>query len=328
MVSQAGTWDYVTSDGDTVNIQRINNILFQQYGAYSELQIKPIDRLSISLGLRGDASTLFEEKPLSPRGAIIFNATENLIAKYMYSQAYVIPAPYFGYATAFDGSNLITLNQNMEPETMKSHEINLFYFKNNFTLSLSGYYNRQENMILIGENATSANILDDQVTYLANGQTINLTQTVNQGSSKTYGIDLSSKVKHGNASFWGSYSYVNGDVLILGEKTSILEQNVISKHNVRLGVSYNFFHRLTATLSGKLSSTPEGIDNYTNLYGLSKELKMPYQINLHANYIFNPHFRAFLNIKNLTNHAYAMRGVRDPVLAETVKATLGLSFTL
>ena len=328
LVSQAGTWDYITSDGDTVSIQRVNNILFQQYGAYSELQIKPIDRLSISLGLRGDASTLFDKKPLSPRGAVIFNATENLVAKYMYSQAYVIPAPYFGYATAYDGLNLITLNKNVEPETMMSHEVNLFYFKNNFTLSLSGYYNQQENMILIGENATSANVLDEQIIYLGNGQNARLTQTVNQGSSKTYGLDLSSKVKHGNASFWGSYSYVNGSVHILGQDTSILDQNRISAHNVRLGVSYNFFHRLTATLSGKLSSTPKGIKGHENIYGLSKELKMPYQINLHANYIISPHFRAFLNIKNLTNHVYAMRGVRDPVLAETIKGTLGLSFTL
>lgn len=323
--TQAGTWDYITSSGDSMSVQRVNNVLFQQLGGYSEVQIKPTDRLRLCIGLRSDVSTLYEEKPFSPRAAIIYNFADNLVAKYTYSQAFVNPAPYFGLATAFDGANLITLNENVEPEKAKSHEINLSCFKNIFSFSFSGYYNVQDNLILIGENAHSANIIDDNVIF--NGEVIRLTQTVNQGSSFTYGLDVYGRAKVDRTSFWGSYSFVDGEIEELGEENNLLEQNVISAHNVRLGVTYDFSTQFAATLSGKISSTPKGISNYENLFGLEKELKTPYQVNLHANYFISNHFRAFVNIQNLTNHTYAMRGVRNPVLAEQMKAVIGLSFS-
>ena len=55
-----------------------------------------------------DKDTRIDDPSYTPRASLIYDVTDALTAKYTYSWAYIAPAPYFGFATYDNGTNLNT----------------------------------------------------------------------------------------------------------------------------------------------------------------------------------------------------------------------------
>ena len=286
IVSQGGAFTYYTVQGDPssrVDLPRAYNLIYQNYGFYIEGHYNATERLRLITGVRMDTNTRYSEKPVSPRFAAVYHLRDNLTAKYIYTQAYVAPSPYFGHNIYDNGTTMNIANPDLEPEKATSHEINLTYTHKNFSCGTSLYLNKQDNLLIIGDFASTIG----QVWIDEAGTTSRLlTQSINSGQSEAKGVDSYLRYNWKNLSLWGSYSYVDYESKLLGQTTGL---SGISTHNTRVGVTYKPQKKLTATLSAAFRSTPE---NITNKYSLDDELKDPYVLNLHVNYNLNERTRA------------------------------------
>lgn len=324
---QAGTFDYYTSTNPLsalTSVPRANDLVYSNVGAYLEGTFKPRDTLKFTLGGRVDKNSRFRQTPFSPRAALVFNLTKELTTKYIYTKAFVYPAPYFGFNNFDNGSALNIGNSKLEPEKATSNELNLSWDSAKVFASASVYLNEQENLIIVGDSATSANIIQNTVFLdTAGTSTRILTHSANAGSSRSKGVDLSARLKLGKSSLWSSYSYVDFHKNVLGT-VSGLEQT--SRHNVRLGVTQSM-------MDGKLLVTPSA------LYGsrpvklavpasLKKDAGDPFEINLHTVFTVSKKVDLFLDVRNLTNHHYVQRGVLSPTLAEPFRTFAGVRVSL
>ena len=110
-------------------IPRVVRVKYQGYGAYLEMGWQASPKLKTTFGARLDRDSRFDDTPFSPRVAAVYDLKENLKLKYIFTRAYVAPAPYFGFATYDNGTLLATSNPNLQPETATSHEVDLSYAK-------------------------------------------------------------------------------------------------------------------------------------------------------------------------------------------------------
>jgi outer membrane receptor for ferrienterochelin and colicin len=320
VVSQGGSFVYTDRNGETRTIQRVVRERYETYAAYVEggWQMRP--EWKGILGTRVTEDSRFDDTPVTPRAALVYTLTEEWTAKYVFSRAYVAPAPYFGFATYDNGRHLATSNADLKPEEASMHEVNVQYCRPNLNLGASAYYGEEDSLILIADRGADANTLDPSVT-MPDGSTRMLVHSVNGGSSKNYGFDLYGRGKVGDFSPWASYSYVNfeeeqGDVTrgLMG----------ISRHNVRLGATWAPTIRLFITPSVVMRSTPQNVV----AGALEDELSNPYEVNLHVLYRATKHVDTFVTARNLTNHKYALGGVTgDAEPQETFSALAGVSIT-
>ena len=185
--------------------------------------------------------------------------TDRLTAKYMYTEAFVAPAPYFAYSVYDRGDILAQANPSVSAETAKTHEVNLTYNRENVSLGFSAYYGLQGNLIIISDRNLPQNLVDPQV--FLNGdaaQERRLVQTSNGGVSERFGMDLYGKVTLGSFRTWFSYSYVD---LTENNAGTITGLPGISRHNGRLGTTWRATPKLFITPSLVIRSTPEGVAN-------------------------------------------------------------------
>ena len=134
-VDQGRFFHYSTTDlgPHTNNINSLNKVpqvsevTYWTYAAYVEGQWQISDQLKLVTGVRVTKDDHYQEVPITPRASLIYAATENTTIKYMYTDAFVAPAPYFAYATYDNGSLLATTNASVAPETAQTHELNLAY---------------------------------------------------------------------------------------------------------------------------------------------------------------------------------------------------------
>lgn len=321
LTEQGGNFEYYTQlgvAGSLVTVPRVNNLKYRTYGGYLESQWQALDALKLIAGGRVDTNSRYSTTPFSPRGAVIYKVNSRLTTKYIYTRAFVSPAPYFGYNIFDNGTHLNVANTDLNPERAESHEMNVTYSEENTLLSASAYFNKQENLVLIGDRALPANIIQNVVYLdLAGTQTRQLTRTVNGGESKTRGFDLYGRYRLGSASFWTSYSYVDFSENTNGTITKLPQ---ISRHNVRWGVTIAALRNLYMTPSVVFRTTPE---NMTPLNHLSNEIRNPYEINLHLLYETTQQLSFFANFKNLTDNRYALRGIIGPNPQEAFRAAIG-----
>ena len=319
-IGQAGSFQYLDpNSGQTVNIPRVVRTCYQTFAGYAEGNWKALDKLTVIAGLRVTGDTRFTDLPVTPRVALIYDATAHVTAKYIYTRAYVAPSPYSGNATYDNGALLATSNPNLKPETAETHEINLSYNKKNLTLSASGYYGTQDDLLLTSDQNLPANIIAPSVT-LRDGTTRELVQTVNGGSSHRCGIDLAGRATVGPVSPWASYSYVDFQQQTAGLTTGLPG---ISRHNGRVGATWAITAKLFVTPSLEIRSTPENVPAGT----LGSALQTPVDINLYLLYELTKHVAVFANLRNLTDNHYALGGFafgNQAIPQETFTGVLGV----
>jgi outer membrane cobalamin receptor len=325
IVTQAGTlFYYLTAGGEPQPIGRTVDLHYQQYGAYAEASQSFTKNLRLIAGVRVDINSRFDEIPISPRGALIFNALQDrLTLKYIFAQAYVAPAPYFAYNVFVNPVQISQANPGLEPERAMSNEVNATWQDGHLLASASVYYNRQSNLLITSQSEAPETIVNPMVFVNQDGTGSRvLRQSINLGSSTAVGFDIFGRLNLNGLSAWASYSLVDFERTV-GATTSGLAQ--VSAHNVRLGVTWNIIDGLSVTPSFVYRSTPENLNplnyNYTNV-GVS--LSNPYELNLSVLYTPVEMLDVFLTGRNLTNHKYALRGVSGPAPQEPIHIMSGL----
>ena len=323
VVAQGGAWEYTMgSDRARHRLPRVVESEYQTYAAYVELGWQLADRLKWIAGTRVTKDTRFNDNPFTPRTALIYTLTDAVTAKYIYTRAYVAPAAYFGNATYDNGQLLATSNPDLNPETAETHEVNFSYNGKNVTLGVSGYYGFQSDLITVSDRGAQQNIISRDV-YLDGdpAQRRTLVHTVNGGDSTRHGADLYGRAALGSASCWFSYSYVDSEETNQGVQTDI---SGISRHNGRLGLTWAATSKLFVTPSLGVRSPPEDVQAGE----LGKELKTPWQIDVNALYQVSKNVDVFANLRNVTDHHYALGGVTGAAVPqETFSATAGARLT-
>ncbi len=322
ILQQGGSFVYFAGKGSAasrVEIPRVVDSEFDRYGGYIEFSWQITPKLKAIAGTRVDKDTRIAEPSVTPRAALIYNVTDALTAKYTYSEAYISPAPYFD-ATYDRGDILATSNPNLQPETSKTHELNLNYNKKAYNLGLSLYYGDQSSLILVSDNALSPNIVAGQVFVDAAGtQPRKLVTSVNSGTSQNVGLDFYGKAKlTSSLSTWFSYSYTTYE-----ESTAGLTFGLrgISQHNFRLGATWAITPKLFVTPSLVARSTPRNV----HPANLSDELENPWQANLHILYAPMSYLEFYADLRNITDNHYALTGfLSDAIPQETFNGVLGV----
>ena len=333
IVTQAGSLTYYTRQGDPtsrVDLPRAVDLHYQQYGVYAEGSHRFTESLRTIAGIRVDLHSRFGDVPVSPRAAVVWSGLDQrLTLKYLFSMAYVAPAPYFAYNRFDNGVQISAGNPGLEPERAVSNEVNATWQGQNLLLSASAYFNHQSALLITSQSEDPGTVLAETVwTDEAGLSPRKLTRSINLGTSNALGLDVFGRYNVSFLAMWASYSLVDFSQKV-GERESGLPQ--ISRHNVRLGASWRIIPSLTLTPSLVLRSTPEnlpappasGLPGYTQL-GVS--LDTPYEVNVNLLYTPVDYMDAFITARNVTNHKYALRGVSGPAPQEPFWALFGLRF--
>lgn len=325
IVEQGGTFNYTVPGDPTMrHINRVVEEDYETYAGYAELGWRIRDDLRAVGGARVTHDTRFDDNPFTPRAALIYDINDRWTVKYIYTRAYVAPAPYFGNATYDNGQFLATSNPDIGPEESETHEVNLAYNRENVSLGMSAYYGEQEDIIIVSDAGLPENIVEP-VVYL-NGdasQPRKLVQSVNSSESERMGVDLYGRAKLGDVSLWASYSYVDFEQ-DYGHYTADLMG--ASTHNGRLGLTWAATRRLFITPSAVIRSTPENVPGGV----LEDELETPWEINLYTLWQQTPNIAFYLDVRNLTDNHYALAGFGNggqAIPQETLRGTAGVKAT-
>lgn len=319
-VEQGGFFQYSdVPGGQLVNIPQVSQVKFWTYAVYAEGQLQLLDWLRLVGGARVTWDGHFQDVPVTPRASVICNVTEELTAKYIYSRGFVQPAPYFAFAPFDNGTSLSTTNPTVDPETAETHEINFTYRDDNLMLGLAAYHGTQSNLITVAERGAPQNIVDSQV--FLNGDPAEprrLVRTANGGTSERYGMDLYGKMTYDRWSSWFSYSYVDFKETNAGATTGLPG---ISRHNGRLGVTWEATCKFFITPSLVIRSTPKNVVRGR----LGREIQDPWQLNLYMLYQYSEGMDLFVDLRNITDHDYALGGLtRNAFPQETFNGVAGL----
>jgi len=151
---------------------------------------------------------------LSPRAGVIANFSDNWGIKLLYGEAFRMAA---GGALFLDTPFYIG-NKNIEPETIKTTDAQIFYQSPRFNMALTYYQSNAED--IHGRESVAG--------------LIGVTTEVNEGSIESNGIEFESKMRLNESwDFEGSLSYqVNEDYL--GRNDAMLSPNLMAK----LGVNW------------------------------------------------------------------------------------------
>ena len=220
IVDQAGALSYYTAldpatglpdptSQETVN--RAIDLHYQQYGAYAEGSHRFLDNLRLIAGVRVDINTRFDATPVSPRAALVYSPISELTLKYIFTQAYVAPAPYFFHNVFDNGVQISAGNSELKPETAMSNEVNATWQTENLLVSASGYFNQQNDLLLTAQTELPETVLYPMVYINPTDatQTRRVARAINLGSSRAFGADIAARVNLGPLSLRGSYSFVD-----------------------------------------------------------------------------------------------------------------------
>ena len=111
----------------------------------------------------------------------------------------------------------------------------------------------------------------------------------------------------------------------------------VSKHSGRLGVTWAATRKLFITPSLVIRSRPQNVvpangDGF--IRSLDRQLDLPYQIDLAVVYRISDNVDFFIDIRNLTNHKYALGGFNGDghgrvfaLPGETINGVVGLQIS-
>jgi outer membrane receptor for ferrienterochelin and colicin len=326
IVTQAGTLTYYTRPNDpssAVNLNRAENLKYYNVGFYAEGARSFARHFKVISGVRVDRNSRFTDVPISPRAAFIYSGfTQRLSVKYIFSRAYVAPAPYFGHNVFDNGVQLSAPNPALGPERATSNEVNVVWQGGHLLASASVYLSRQSDLLITAQSESPETVLEQRVYVNPDGTGVRLVRhSINLGSGRAAGLDLSSRYNLKTLSLWASYSFVDVSKTV-GTRASGLDQ--ISGHNVRAGGTWSILPTLSVTPSLVLRSTPAGLTGNYAIPGAN--LKTPYEVNVNGLYSVRNNWDAFVTIRNLTDHQYGLRGVAGPALQEPFAFSTGVRF--
>ncbi|WP_083926984.1 TonB-dependent receptor plug domain-containing protein [Colwellia piezophila] len=282
---------------------KIFELNYNNLGFFTQWRQQWLPSLSSTLGLRYDNSSIYGDTT-NPRLGIVYQSSEKMTWKYIYSTAFIAASPAFSYehygSFAFQDDNDVYQsffmnipNPDLKPEEMTAHEINLNYQLDSSTNIFLNIY-KQEVSNLISSGATNP----QQPLYISGGEIAFTQSKVNAGEISNHGFDagfrLRRQISNWQADYWLYYSYVDGE---LNDERLPLTVDHMIKSGLTLSKG-NWY--ITPTIiyrsetSGGPGSTVE-IDDLTlvNLIAGVEKLPLNLSASLRVNNLFDKkHFSA------------------------------------
>ena len=280
----------------------------RDYGAYLQMKWRPGADWHITLGTRYDYNTIYGGTH-NPRLGLVYRPDDRQAVKLLYGEAYIAPSYFDRYETWFLEEYGHIQNPDLQPETMRTVELN--YARNWSGLletSISLYHNHVENLIVrryYGEVEMSDPFVD------ANGDgRVFVEWSDNFGQLDSYGADVRGDLflKPGFVVHL-AYSFMDGENTDpnTGEELDLFKT---SKHKIMGGLVWTLGGRLT--IAPRLRWVSDIATRQENaLYAGSR---MPgYQVatlNVRLKNLIEG-LEAQLTIDNLTDARYYTAGVRS-----------------
>lgn len=278
-------------------------IIQNNLGVYLQyvLHTKFLHKTNITIGGRYDNNSIYGTT-INPRLGFINRPNESITFKLLFGTAFRAPTN----AELFNTAPIRIANPDLEPEKIKTYELNFIYSPSKFyVFQTCLFYNDLSNIIV-------ADI------PIAGGQT----QNKNSGTAQTYGFENKLNVIFSKRfSSFINFTYQEGT-----QNTSMIESDIpnIAKVKGNIGFSVHPHELLNISLIANWvgdrsvpTTNPLGkIDGYfvSNLV-------------VSTNKLFNNRVSASLNIRNITNQKYFDPGIRaaDGNLFSTVLEQPGIN---
>jgi outer membrane receptor protein involved in Fe transport len=222
---------------------------------YLQLQSVWNERWSSTIGLRYDKNSRYEST-FNPRLGLIYKPVANTVIKLLYGEAFRAPAPVeslniYGTFTGqknekgeYIAKSFRVPNLNLRPEKVRTTELSVSEtWPENLTMFVSGYYTEVEELIdTMTEKSPSQ--------FIPGGYIESATVKDNVGKGRHYGADLGLNYQRGlndslMGSFWGSYSFIEGDVTNAQGNTADLPY--IARHKLKLGATFSYQNKYVVT---------------------------------------------------------------------------------
>ncbi|MBU2569168.1 MAG: TonB-dependent receptor [Gammaproteobacteria bacterium] len=140
------------------------------WGVYIQDDYRILDNLTLNAGVRYDRYEGIADA-LNPRAALIYQPFADTTLKLLYGQSFRVPS---AFEENYRFGNIWVGSSDLEPETMRSYELNLIQrIQRNYLLTLAPYFNQEFDMIRL----TGGGTVGDPYIYK------------NVNSIETYGIE-------------------------------------------------------------------------------------------------------------------------------------------
>jgi len=301
-------------------------IKYSNFGMYMQAQWEPLDMLSVTAGARYDYNSRYGPT-FNPRLGIILTPTSKSTLKVLYGSSFLAPSPnsayqHFGSFTSSDSGTTYSSpywflpNPNLEPQYMKTIEVNLQQFiDRNFSVSVSGYYIWVNNLYNYVPDSGNTNYYGGKY----KGWDVDYIEVViNQGRQRNYGIMASVDYTYSNAWLsarsYASVSYVRAEV-----ETEYTDAGAVqrSTYAQALGTTPFSAHIGCDVTIGNLTVSPRltmvgrqgGLD-FENPSAPDARVSIDgYSLlNVSAGYRLSDNFTVFCVARNALNSKYAHTG--------------------
>ena len=261
-------------------------------GIYSQADIKPANKLNISLGIRYDLNYLAElekTQSLSPKLGITYQLADQTFLRAQIAKGFRAPTLAEAFSSTTTSGLIIKPNLSIKPETSYSFEVGANHsISENFNLDVSLFNNEYYDMIEPGIDPNDGEAFFNNVTR-----------------ARIQGFELSSKINllhHFETNI--SYTYLWARDI---EKNKSL--NYRPRHNVILGLGFDL-NNFELGMDFRYLSRVESIDNELVDLGVIPDGDNRvdiYVLDAHAGIsLFNYQIPAkiFFNVNNILNYNY------------------------
>lgn len=267
--------------------------------AYFQIQSAWDKQWSSMVGLRYDYSSRYGET-LNPRVGMVFRPNNKTVLKLLYGEAFRAPSALdtsevYGIFSGLqnDAGQYMSFyfhapNLNLKPEKARTLEFNALHrFDEHFTMQLSAYYTRLNNLILSINDA-------NPVQFIPNGQILVTESNRNVGTGHQYGSEISlawnQKLNdQWKMDLWGNYSFLKGKSKHPSYSFE-LDLPYTSLHNLKLGATFKYQNKYFITAKMRANSP---------IYMLSPDPTVNKHQDVAGNAVFDLHFGAPI-MKNLS----------------------------
>lgn len=174
---------------------------------YVQDEWNPVDMLNITAGLRLNHNSSFGMK-LTPKLSAMLKLSNDFRLRASWSQGFKTPAIrelYYRYVRQMSGTYLYLGNENLKPQSSNYYSMSAEYTHGSLSLTLSGYYNKLDNMIAL---VTIPNYQAPDE-YIILYDPVKTRQYQNIETAKTYGLDFNASYSWRELTVGLGYSYLD-----------------------------------------------------------------------------------------------------------------------
>lgn len=220
------------------------------------------DTLTATFGLRYDDHNVFGSH-VSPRGYLVWNATDAWTFKGGVSTGYKTPRPdqLFPGITGFGGQGVLPLvgSPNLKPETSTNYELAAYYEGQRWGFNVTGFFNKFEDKIASGgtfpncevARAGSGYCVDIGPGWAALGYST-FTQSVNIDKAETRGAELAGHVDLlDNLQLRGNYTWTKSEQTSGPDKGRPISGTTPAKHMANASLNWQINEAVSLSLIGE-----------------------------------------------------------------------------